>query len=115
MRLFKALPALAILALLAMAAPTEVQAQAQVIRSEGMCGVFAAGGFTMFECRVQHVITPEGKVNTYIHGTILDGQPVPAKAEKIDNASTGQICTGLAPEFKGVITPGGQINITCRG
>jgi len=113
-KLMKGLTVAAVVAIAAAAIPTEAEAQATVVRSSGLCGINANAGFTLFACTIQTVTTPNGDVKVWIHGTVNNSAQIPFKAEKVDNASTGQFCTFSAPNFRGVITPGGQINLTCR-
>ena len=113
-KLMKGLTAAAVVAIAATAIPNEAEAQATVVRNSGTCGINANAGFTLFACTVQRVTTPNGDVKVWIHGTVNNPAQVPSKAEKVDNASTGQICTGSAPNFTGVISAGGRVNITCR-
>ncbi len=109
-KLAKKFAVVAIVAVAAMFVPSEAEAQASVVRISGTCFLNQAGiGF--FPCTVQRVVTPSGKVIIWIKGTT---NAVPATALHIDNASTGQICSGAAPTFKGVVTPSGNIEIQCR-
>ena len=114
MKMLRTFSALAVVALMALAVPNEAEAQATVVRVSGNCGINADAGFTLFACTIQTVTTPNGDVKVWLHGTVNNPAQVPSKAEKVDNASTGQICTFPAPNFKGVISAGGVVNITCR-
>jgi hypothetical protein len=75
------------------------------------------GNFWLFDCTIQRVTTPNGKVVEYINGTVTEGSPLPDKAiHDVTTAETGLFCDFEGAEFivQGVVTPSGQVHLTCR-
>ena len=85
---------------------------ATVVRTDGTCSL-NAGTIGDFSCTFQVVTTPSGEVNLWVKGQVDPGDE-PAETMKVDNASTGQFCDNAAPNFKGVVTKSGKINLQCR-
>ena len=77
------------------------------------------GGFWTFECSIHIVITPNGTVNEYLQGPITSGDPPDTAVRDVTTAETGLLCDFVGPVTteitQGVVTPGGQVKLTCRG
>ena len=115
MRKLRFVPALAAIVsafVLAVGTDTAAADGADVMRFDTTC-LLNAGTIGTFACTVQRVETPSGEVHYWIHGTVDPGDE-PVKTLHVDNASTGQACAGDAPNFKGVVTKSGNVNLQCR-
>jgi hypothetical protein len=85
---------------------------ATVTRLDGTCNL-NAGTIGSFACTVQRVETPSGEIHYWVKGQV-DAGDEPDATLHVDNASTGQICASDAPDFDGVVTKSGNVNIQCR-
>jgi hypothetical protein len=76
----------------------------------------------LFSCRIQIVIQPGGAITQYVTGSVntADSDPLPARAATdITTADTGMACLVLnnvviTTVVSGVVTPSGQVMLTCR-
>jgi hypothetical protein len=78
-----------------------------------------AGNYWQFECTIHTVTTPNGTVNEYLQGPITLGDPPAQAVRDVTTAETGLLCDFVGPVTtvitQGVVTPGGQVKLTCRG
>ena len=85
------------------------------------CFVIDTNGHSWtFECTIHRVTTPGGQVNEFLQGTVTGGSALPDKAVRdFTTAETGLLCdifgTTSTDITQGVVTPGGQVKLTCRG
>ena len=92
---------------------------AELVRADG--GGFVAGntGSWLFSCKIQFVIQADGTINHHITGSVIPDEissPLPARPV---TDFTGQPCFVLGDEVltrvtAGIVTPSGQVKLTCR-
>jgi hypothetical protein len=96
---------------------------AAVIRDDGgTCFTSDNTSSWLFSCRVQIVIEPGGAITQHITGSVstADSSPLPSRAVRdITTADNGLPCLVLnnvviTTVVAGVVTPGGQVMLTCR-
>jgi hypothetical protein len=92
---------------------------ASVFRASGECLVADSTGSWFFSCDIQIVLGPGGSVTQYIRGSVIpDGSsPLPSRAA---TDFVGWPCLVLDGQVitravAGVVTPSGQVQLTCRG
>jgi hypothetical protein len=107
-----------------LAAGVSKQAQAggnaaAVIRADGQCLVSDNTGSWMFTCNIQFVIQPDGAITQYVTGSVIPGvssSPLPSQAVT-DIAGVPCLTLNnvvLTSVVAGVVTPSGQVKLTCR-
>jgi len=112
---------LSVAGVLAMGSSTQARAGgngATVIRDDGQCFVSDNAGHWLFSCNIQFVIQPDGTINHHITGSVIpeDSSPLPLHPVK---DFTGQPCfvldgVVLTRITAGIVTPSGQVKLTCR-
>ena len=113
--------ALSVAGLLAVGSSTQARAGgngATVVRDGGQCFVSDNTGAWLFSCNIQFVITPDGTINHHITGSVIpeESSPLPSRPVK---DFTGQPCfvlngVVLTRITAGIVTPSGQVKLTCR-
>jgi hypothetical protein len=104
------------------AAATGPGSGAAVIRDDGTCFTSDNTSSWLFSCRIQIVIGPGGAITEYVTGSVItaDSGPLPSRAATdITTADNGLPCLVLnnvviTTVVAGVVTPGGQVMLTCR-
>jgi hypothetical protein len=91
---------------------------AEVVRVDGDCFVAGNTGSWLFSCKVQFVIQPDGTINHHITGSVIPDESSPLPAQPVTDF-TGQPCfvlngVVLTRVTAGIVTPGGQVKLTCR-
>jgi len=91
---------------------------ATVVRADGQCLASANTGSWMFSCNIQFVIQPDGTINQHITGSVIpeNSSPLPSQAVSV---ITGGPCLTLdnvvlTTVTAGVVTPSGQVKLTCK-
>ena len=112
--------ALSVAGLLAVGSSTQARAGgngATVVRDGGQCFVSDNTGAWLFSCNIQFVIKPDGTIN-HITGSVIpeESSPLPSRPVK---DFTGQPCfvlngVVLTRITAGIVTPSGQVKLTCR-
>jgi hypothetical protein len=96
---------------------------ATVIRDhDGICSTTDNTSSWVFSCKLQIVIQPGGGITQYLRGSVItaDSSPLPSSAvTDITTADTGVPCLVLDGQVittvvAGVVTPSGQVQLTCR-
>jgi hypothetical protein len=94
---------------------------AAVIRDDGgTCLTSDTTSSWLFSCRIQIVIEPGGAITQYVTGSVIAGSPLPSRAVRdITTAENGLPCLVLnnvviTSVVAGVVTPSGQVMLTCR-
>jgi hypothetical protein len=96
---------------------------ATVIRGDvGTCFTADNTGSWVFTCKAQVVIQPGGTITQYLAGSVITDQssPLPSRAvTDITTADNGLPCLVLDGQVittvvAGVVTPSGQVRLTCR-
>ena len=108
-------------AALAVAISTQARAGgngAAVVRADGDCLVSDQTGSWVFSCNIQFVIQPDGGINQYITGSVIPGESSPLPSRAVSDI-TGGPCLILDGEVltsvvAGVVTPSGQVKLTCK-
>jgi len=83
------------------------------------CQVFdSSGNQWLFDCTIHVVISPNGKVNETVIGTVTGGSALPSKAiHDVTTADTGLLCdftdAGTTSIVLGTVTPSGQVSLGC--
>ena len=91
---------------------------AEVVRDDGDCFVAGNTGSWVFSCKIQFVIQPDGAINQHITGSVIPDESSPLPAQPVTDF-TGQPCfvlfgVVLTRVTAGIVTPGGQVKLTCR-
>lgn len=113
---------LSVAGVLAVGSSTQARAGgngAEVVRADGDCFVAGNTGSWLFSCKIQFVIQPDGTINHHITGSVIPDEissPLPARPV---TDFTGQPCFVLGDEVltrvtAGIVTPSGQVKLTCR-
>ena len=113
---------LSVAGVLAVGSSTQARAGgngAEVVRADGDCFVAGNTGAWLFACKIQFVVQPGGTITHHITGSVIPGEdssPLPARPV---TDFTGQPCLVLDGEVltrvtSGVVTPSGQVKLTCR-
>jgi hypothetical protein len=71
-----------------------------------------------FDCTIHIVISPSGRVNETLIGSITGGSALPKKAiHDVTTAETGLLCdftdAGTTEIVQGTVTPSGQVSLGC--
>src|SRR3954447_22014042 len=112
---------LSVAGVLAVGSSTQARAGgngAEVVRDDGDCFVADNTGFWVFSCKIQFVIQPNGAINHHITGSVIPGESSPLPAQPVTDF-TGQPCfvlngVVLSRVTAGIVTPSGQVKLTCR-
>ena len=91
---------------------------AEVVRDDGDCFVAGNTGSWLFSCKIQFVIQPGGAINHHITGSVIPDESSPLPARPVTDF-TGQPCfvldgVVLTRVTSGIVTPSGQVKLTCR-
>ena len=112
---------LAVACLVAVGSSTQARAGgngAAVVRDDGECFVADATGSWLFSCKIQFVIQPNGAINHHITGSVIAEESSPLPSQPVTDF-TGQPCfvldgVVLTRITDGIVTPSGQVKLTCR-
>ena len=112
---------LSVAGVLAIGSSTQARAGgngATVIRDDGQCFVSDNAGHWLFSCNIQFVIQPDGTINHHITGSVIPEESSPLPARPVMDF-TGQPCFVLGDVVltrvtAGIVTPSGQVKLTCR-
>ena len=113
--------ALSVAGVLAVGSSTQARAGengAEVVRGDGDCFVVGNAGSWLFSCKIQFVIQPGGAINHHITGSVIPDESSPLPAQPVTDF-TGQPCfvlngVVLTRVTAGMVTPSGQVKLTCR-
>ena len=91
---------------------------AEVVRGDGECFVAGNTGSWLFSCKIQFVIQPDGAINHHITGSVIPDESSPLPAQPVTDF-TGQPCfvlngVVLTRVTAGIVTPSGQVKLTCK-
>ena len=93
---------------------------AAVIRDGGQClSSDHSGNSWLFSCNFQIVFTPSGSVTQHITGSVIPGvgsSPLPSKAVTDVTGGPCLVLDGqvITTVVAGVVTPSGQVQLTCK-
>ena len=92
---------------------------AEVVRADGDCFVAGNTGAWLFACKIQFVFQPGGTITHHITGSVIPGEDSSPLPSRPVSDFTGQPCFVLDGEVltrvtSGVVTPSGQVKLTCR-
>ena len=92
---------------------------AAVVRDDGECLASASTGSWVFSCNFQIVFGPTGSITQYIRGSVISGvdsSPLPTKAVTDVTGGPCLVLDGqvLTTVVAGVVTPSGQVQLTCK-
>jgi len=112
---------LSVAGVLAMGSITQARAGgngATVIRDDGQCFVSDNAGHWLFSCNIQFVIQPDGTINHHITGSVIPEESSPLPSQPVTDF-TGLPCfvldgVVLTRVNAGIVTPAGQVKLTCR-
>ena len=112
---------LSVAGVLAVGSSTQARAGgngAEVVRDDGDCFVAGNTGSWLFSCKIQFVIQPDGAINHHITGSVIPDESSPLPAQPVTDF-TGQPCfvldgAVLTRVTAGIVTPSGQVKLTCR-
>jgi len=112
---------LSVAGVLAMGSSTQARADgngATVIRDDGQCFVSDNTGHWLFSCNIQFVIQPDGTINHHITGSVIPEESSPLPSQPVTDF-TGLPCfvldgVVLTRVTAGIVTPSGQVKLTCR-
>lgn len=91
---------------------------AEVVRDDGDCFVADNTGAWLFTCNIQFVIQPDGTINHHITGSVIPEESSPLPSQPVTDF-TGLPCfvlngVVLTRVTTGIVTPSGQVKLTCR-
>ena len=112
---------LSVAGVLAVGSSTQARAGgngAEVVRDDGDCFVAGNTGSWVFSCKIQFVIEPKGTINHHITGSVIPEESSPLPSLPVTDF-TGQPCLELngvvlTRVTAGIVTPSGQVKLTCR-
>jgi hypothetical protein len=112
---------LSVAGVLAVGSSTQARAGgngATVVRDDGQCAVSDNAGFWLFSCNIQFVIQPDGTINHHITGSVIPEESSPLPSQPVTDF-TGLPCfvlngVVLTRITAGIVTPSGQVKLTCR-
>jgi hypothetical protein len=112
---------LSVAAALAVGSGTQAKAGgngAEVVRADGDCFIAGSTGSWVFSCKIQFVIQADGTINHHITGSVIRDASSPLPARPVTDF-TGQPCLVFDDEVltrvtAGIVTPSGQVKLTCR-
>ena len=113
---------LSVAGVLAVGSSTQARAGgngAEVVRADGDCFVAGNTGAWLFACKIQFVFQPGGTITHHITGSVIPGEDSSPLPSRPVSDFTGQPCLVLDGEVltrvtSGVVTPSGQVKLTCR-
>jgi hypothetical protein len=90
---------------------------AEVVRDDGDCFVADSTGSWLFSFKIQFVIQPDGTINHHITGSVIPDESSPLPAARY--GLHGQPCfvldgVVLTRVTAGIVTPSGQVKLTCK-
>jgi hypothetical protein len=91
---------------------------ATVVRDDGTCFVSGNTGAWLFSCKIQFVVKPDGAINHHITGSVIPEGSSPLPSRPVTDF-TGLPCfeldgVVLTRVTAGIVTPSGQVKLTCR-
>ena len=91
---------------------------AEVVRDDGDCFVADNTGSWVFSCKIQFVIQADGTINHHITGSVIPEESSPLPLHPVKDFA-GQPCfvldgVVLTRVTAGIVTPSGQVKLTCR-
>ena len=91
---------------------------AAVVRDDGQCLASDSTGSWVFSCNLQIVFGPSGSITQYVKGSVIPGDSSPLPPKAVTDI-TGGPCLVLAGQVlttvvAGVVTPSGQVQLTCK-
>lgn len=91
---------------------------AGVVRDDGTCLASDNTGSWFFQCNFQIVFQPNGKVTQYLGGPVISEGSSPLPSRALTDLAGGP-CLKFGDEVittvvAGVVTPGGQVKLTCK-
>ena len=112
---------LSVAALLAVGVGTQARAGgngAGVERADGLCQTSNNTGSWLFSCNIQIVFQPNGMITQHITGSVIPEGSSPLPSEAVTDV-TGGPCLKFGNEVltivvAGVVTPSGQVKLTCK-
>ena len=112
---------LAVAGVLAVGSSTQAKAGgngATVVRDDGLCQLSDNTGSWLFSCNIQFVIQPDGTINHHITGSVIPEESSPLPSQPVTDF-TGLPCfvldgVVLTRVTAGIVTPSGQVKLTCR-
>ncbi len=113
---------LSVAGVLAVGSSTQAKAGgngATVVRDDGgQCLVSDNTGRWLFSCKIQFVIQPDGTINHHITGSVIPEKSSPLPSQPVTDF-TGLPCfvlnnVVLSRVTAGIVTPSGQVKLTCR-
>ncbi len=112
---------LSVAGVLAVGSSTQAKAGgngATVVRADGQCLVSNNTGRWLFSCKIQFVIQPDGTINHHITGSVIPEESSPLPSQPVTDF-TGLPCfvlnnVVLSRVTAGIVTPSGQVKLTCR-
>jgi hypothetical protein len=91
---------------------------AAVIRDDGQCLTADNTGSWLFSCNLQIVFGPSGSITQYLTGSVIpeESSPLPSKAVTDFTGAPCLVLFGqvLTTVVAGVVTPSGQVQLTCK-
>ena len=111
----------AVIGVLAVCSSTQARAGgngAEVVRDDGDCFVADSTGSWLFSCKIRFVIQPDGTINHHITGSVIPDESSPLPSTPVTDF-TGLPCfvldgVVLTRVTAGIVTPSGQVKLTCR-
>ena len=112
---------LSVAGVLAVGSSTQAKAGgngATVVRDDGQCLVSDNTGRWLFSCKIQFAIQPDGTINHHITGSVIPAKSSPLPSHPVTDF-TGLPCfvlnnVVLSRVTAGIVTPSGQVKLTCR-
>jgi len=91
---------------------------ASVVRDGGTCMAADSSGSWLFSCSIQFVAQPDGSINQHITGQVIAEESSPLPSRPVSDFE-GQPCLVLGGQVltrvtTGIVTPSGQVKLTCR-
>ena len=89
-----------------------------VVRDDGTCFTSDNTGSWLFSCNIQIVFQPNGSITQHITGSVIAEKSSPFPSRAVTDV-TGGPCLVLGNEVlttvvAGVISPSGQVKLTCK-
>ena len=113
--------ALSVAGVLAVGSSTQARAGgngAEVVRADGDCFVAGNTGAWLFACKIQFVFQPGGTITHHITGSVIpeESSPLPSRPVKDFTGLPCFVLNGvvLTRVTAGIVTPSGQVKLTCR-
>ena len=120
-RLLRLVVGLSVAGALAVGISTQAKAGgngAAVIRDDGQCFTADNTGHWLFACNLQIVFGPSGTITQYLTGSVIPEESSPLPSQAVTDF-TGAPCLVLGGQVlttvvAGVVTPSGQVKLTCK-